>query len=453
MANFLALLRYLIGKLLLRKYLLAYGLVMFALGFITAQTLATSRQVADETAQNEATAPDVPVQRRVFVAPEAPLKAPKIAAGEAQKVQLVIERGDTLIGVLTKAGIDSKEAFAVTRALKKVYDVRSINVGDELYATFRENQQSGDLEFTSLIVEKSDYRLTLLKQENGEFDAQRQEKKLERHVNRAGGVISSSLFQLATELEVPSSVMMEAIKAYSYDVDFQRDIRNGNNFEVVYETYVDDKGQFVREGDMLFASLLVNGEELKIFRFTTPDGDTDYYTEDGHSVKKALLRTPINGARISSGFGMRRHPVLGYSRMHKGVDFAAPRGTPVYAAGDGTIDMIGRRGGYGNYVRIRHNPEYSTAYAHLYKFANGMKRGRHVKQGQVIAYSGSTGVSTGPHLHYEVLIAGRQVNPNKVKMTPGRKLDKRELATFNDAKKKMIALRSSLPLRSQVARN
>jgi murein DD-endopeptidase MepM/ murein hydrolase activator NlpD len=247
--------------------------------------------------------------------------------------------------------------------------------------------------------------------------------------------------------------MMEAIKAYSYDVDFQRDIRNGNNFEVVYETYVDDKGQFVREGDMLFASLLVNGEELKIFRFTTPDGDTDYYTEDGHSVKKALLRTPINGARISSGFGMRRHPVLGYSRMHKGVDFAAPRGTPVYAAGDGTIDMIGRRGGYGNYVRIRHNPEYSTAYAHLYKFANGMKRGRHVKQGQVIAYSGSTGVSTGPHLHYEVLIAGRQVNPNKVKMTPGRKLDKRELATFNDAKKKMIALRSSLPLRSQVARN
>lgn len=468
MANFFALLRYLLGKMLLRKYLVFYGVVVFALGFVTAQTVATTRHLAREilaertTRTAETTAQKTPQKNPFIVQAVAPettvpekqsvlaIKTPVVEDGP-QKVQLVVERGDTLIGVLTKAGVDDKEAYQAANALKKIYDMRSINVGQEIYASFAEKEDTGDLDFVSLTIEKPDHRVVVKKGDKGEFAAKKEEKKLEKQISRAGGMISTSLFQLAGALEVPSSVMQQAVKAYSYDVDFQRDIKNGNHFEVIYEIYTDENGQYVREGEMLFASLTVNGEELKIIRHTTPDGDTDYYTEDGHSVRKALLRTPISGARISSGFGMRRHPVLGYSRMHKGVDFAVPRGTPVYAAGDGVVDQVGKKGGYGNYLRIRHTSEYVTAYAHLHKYASGLKKGRKVKQGQVVAYSGNTGVSTGPHLHYEVIVAGRQVNPSKVKMTPGRKLNKKELAGFNEAKKKMIALRTSLPMREQVA--
>jgi murein DD-endopeptidase MepM/ murein hydrolase activator NlpD len=468
MANFFALLRYLLGKMLLRKYLVFYGVVVFALGFVTAQTVATTRHLAREfpaertTRTAETTAQKTPQKNPFIVQAVAPettvpekqsvlaIKTPVVEDGP-QKVQLVVERGDTLIGVLTKAGVDDKEAYQAANALKKIYDMRSINVGQEIYASFAEKEDTGDLDFVSLTIEKPDHRVVVKKGDKGEFAAKKEEKKLEKQISRAGGMISTSLFQLAGALEVPSSVMQQAVKAYSYDVDFQRDIKNGNHFEVIYEIYTDENGQYVREGEMLFASLTVNGEELKIIRHTTPDGDTDYYTEDGHSVRKALLRTPISGARISSGFGMRRHPVLGYSRMHKGVDFAVPRGTPVYAAGDGVVDQVGKKGGYGNYLRIRHTSEYVTAYAHLHKYSSGIKKGRKVKQGQVVAYSGNTGVSTGPHLHYEVIVAGRQVNPSKVKMTPGRKLNKKELAGFNEAKKKMIALRTSLPMREQVA--
>lgn len=464
MANFFALLRYLLGKMLLRKYLVLYGVVVFALGFVTAQTVATTRHLArDIPAERVVKTAEAPTQKNPFIvqaveeekpAPEKPsvlaIKTPIVEDGP-QKVQLVVERGDTLIGVLTKAGVEDKEAYKAANALKKIYDMRSINVGQEIYASFTEKEETGDLDFVSLTIEKPDHRVVVKKNDKGEFAAKKEEKKLEKQISRAGGLITTSLFQLAGALEVPSSVMQQAVKAYSYDVDFQRDIRNGNHFEVIYEIYTDENGQYVREGEMLFASLTVNGEELKIIRHTTPDGDTDYYTEDGHSVRKALLKTPISGARISSGFGMRRHPVLGYSRMHKGVDFSVPRGTPVYAAGDGVVDQVGKKGGYGNYLRIRHTSEYSTAYAHLHKYASGIKRGRRVKQGQVVAYSGNTGVSTGPHLHYEVIVAGRQMNPSKVKMTPGRKLNKKELAGFNEAKKKMIALRTSLPMREQVA--
>ncbi len=244
---------------------------------------------------------------------------------------------------------------------------------------------------------------------------------------------------------------MEAIRSFSYDVDFQRDIQSGSSFEVLYEVFNDEEGHKVRDGDLKYSLLTIGNKRMEIYKFTPNGGEDGFYTADGRAVRKALLRTPVSGARISSGFGMRRHPIMGYSKMHKGVDFAAASGTPVYAAGDGVIDKIGRFGAYGKYVRIRHNGTYSTAYAHLNKYASGMKKGRRVKQGQVVAYVGSTGRSTGPHLHYETLVDGKQTNPLSIKMSPGKKLTQVAMKKFEEKKGEIDTLVASLPLEKQIA--
>jgi len=224
--------------------------------------------------------------------------------------------------------------------------------------------------------------------------------------------------------------MIAAIRAFSYSVDFQRDIQPGDTFEVLYERLLDDRGAVAREGEMLFAGLTLSGKPLELFRVELGDDAAEYYQPDGTSIKKALLRTPVDGARITSGFGMRSHPILGYSKMHKGMDFGAPTGTPVYAAGDGIVDEIGAWGSYGNYVRLRHTGAVSTAYAHLSRFAPDMRKGKRVRQGDVIAFVGSTGRSTGPHLHYEVFNGRTQVNPAAVELPVAKALEGKELASF-----------------------
>jgi murein DD-endopeptidase MepM/ murein hydrolase activator NlpD len=223
---------------------------------------------------------------------------------------------------------------------------------------------------------------------------------------------------------------MSMIKMLSWDVDFQRDIQPGDRFEVMYERYYTDGGKFVRTGDVLYANLILSGKSHPIYRHTSKGGTTDYFDAKGVSARKALLRTPIDGARLTSNFGKRHHPILGYTMMHRGVDFAAPVGTPIYAAGDGIVDVREREGAYGNYIRVRHNSDYATAYAHMSRFAPRIQKGSRVKQGQVIGFVGSTGRSTGPHLHFEVLQKGQQINPMAVKMPIGDKLAGAELERF-----------------------
>jgi murein DD-endopeptidase MepM/ murein hydrolase activator NlpD len=221
---------------------------------------------------------------------------------------------------------------------------------------------------------------------------------------RAEGRIDSSLMQAGIDAGVPASVMIEMIRIYSFDVDFQRDIQKGDSFEVMYERLFDEDGAPVHDGAVRYAALTLSGKTYRLYLFEGEDGARDYFNEKGASVRKALLRTPVDGARISSTFGKRRHPILVYTKMHKGTDFAAPSGTPIMAAGDGVVEKAGRNGGYGNYIRIRHNGTYKTAYAHLSKFARGVRAGSRVRQGDIIGYVGTTGRSTGPHLHYEVLM-------------------------------------------------
>jgi murein DD-endopeptidase MepM/ murein hydrolase activator NlpD len=247
---------------------------------------------------------------------------------------------------------------------------------------------------------------------------------------------------------------MDLIRAYSWDVDFQRDIQRNDRFEVMFETKVDNDGNRVRTGDILMASLTLSGTELRLIRHELADGSVDYFNEKGESVRKALLRTPVDGARLSSRFGKRKHPILGYTRMHRGVDFAAARGTPIMAAGDGVVEYAKTNGSYGRYLRIRHNSTYKSAYAHLNSFAKGIGVGSRVKQGQIVAYVGTTGRSTGPHLHYEILRNNAQINPLSLKLPTGQKLEGDELKRFQASRASLEATFAAVdkPLRT-AARN
>ncbi|MBP2316226.1 M23 family metallopeptidase [Azospirillum soli] len=343
---------------------------------------------------------------------------------------LSVGRGDTLMDMLTGADVPRDEANSAITALRKVYDPRKLQIGQEVTVLF-EPRRGGSKRFVGLEFLPDVVRsVSVARKGDADFTSREVEKSVTRQPVAAQGVIRSSLFETGSAAGVPVSVMMALIKTYSHEVDFQRDLQPGDQFEVLYERMVTSDGKVAGEGDVLYAALVLSGEEYPIFRHKTRDGRVDYYNRDGESIRRALLVTPIDGAKLTSGFGMRHHPILGYSKMHKGMDFGAPTGTPIYAAGRGVIEEAGQRGAYGNYIRIRHNTEVSTAYAHLSRFAKETRRGARVDQGDIIGYVGTTGRSTGPHLHYEVLKGGGQVNPRSIDLPTGEKLEGREMQAF-----------------------
>ena len=232
-------------------------------------------------------------------------------------------------------------------------------------------------------------------------------------------IIKKSLYASAVETNIKPEIIIEFARIFGFEIDFQRDIRKNDYFKILYEKYVDDAGKFIKNGSVLYAHMSVNGREITLYKFGN-DKDYGYFNSNGKSVEKALMKTPINGARLSSSFGKRKHPILGYNKLHTGTDFAAPSGTPIMASGSGTITRAKWCGGGGNCIKIKHNSTYETIYAHMKSFAKGMKVGRKVKQGQIIGYVGSTGMSTGPHLHYEVVVNGKKVNSQKLKLPSGK---------------------------------
>ncbi len=356
---------------------------------------------------------------------------------DVQKV-IEVQRGDTLYGVLVEAGLSETEAKDAVGALTDVFSPRSLKAGQEITLNLT-TAAGGDgivtapqPQLVSLSLEPSVGRdVTVSRDAKGTLVAEAVDKPLTESRARAAGIINFSLYDAAMKAGLPSSVIADVIRAYSYDVDFQRDIQEGDSFEVVYERLENADGELARTGQMLYAALTTSGVTRQIYWFEQ-NGDGQFYNSKGEAVRKTLLATPIDGARITSGFGARKHPILGYTKMHKGMDFGAPIGTPIFAAGNGTIVEMGRKGAYGNYVRIKHNGTYQTAYAHTSRFAKGLKKGDKVKQGQVIAYVGTTGRSTGPHLHFEVLVDGVQVNPKKIKSTGSSKLAGKDLKAFKN---------------------
>lgn len=367
---------------------------------------------------------------------------------ELRRTAFTVKSGDTLGRILNRAGVNTETAHAAMSALKGVFDPRDLRAGqaiDVLYAPAATgSDQAGGFAGFQIPLDYAT-RIHVAPAPQGGFQAQEVKKDLETRPVRAEGTITWSLFAAGSEAGVPANVMAELVRAFSWDVDFQRDIRKNDKFEVLFERKVDEHGRAVHNGRIVFAALTLSGERKPIYLHQTVNGDWDYFDEKGQSAKKALMRTPIDGARLSSHFGNRKHPILGYTKKHTGTDFAAPPGTPIYAAGDGVVDYAAWKGGYGKYVRIRHNSEYSTAYAHMRAFKKGMGKGKRVKQGQVIGYVGTTGRSTGPHLHYEIIRRGVKVNPMRVKMPSGQKLKGQELARFEATRDKLNTLWASLP--------
>ncbi|WP_085783768.1 M23 family metallopeptidase [Candidatus Nucleicultrix amoebiphila] len=349
-----------------------------------------------------------------------------------------LKKGETLITALTNVGIDKLQAQGVAEALKKVFKPKDLRPDHELYLTirqYRDKPEFRDLEelnFEATI----DSSITVTKTD-GVFKAQKEAKKLILSIRRVSGQIESGLYVDASKRNVPSKILHEMTQNLLYEIDFQRAFHPGDTYGLIYETDVNPDSLKEQPRSLLFAIVELQDKTVSFYRFKPEKGDSGYYNAKGESIKRGLLRTPIDGAKISSRYGMRRHPILGYTRAHKGVDFSAPSGTPIMASGSGVVDKSGHSRGYGNCVRIKHNHEYSTFYAHLSRFAKGMKAGKRVKQGEVIGYVGSTGLASGPHLHYELLRFNTQINPSKVSMLPAAKLSGKDMERFKAFKAKI----------------
>lgn len=357
-----------------------------------------------------------------------------------------VKNGDSLASLLSDLGICYSEILEVSKSITplcKLSDLRPDN--DKLVV--RVKPINGDDEkirakLEALEIIKSPiYKIVSLKTKDG-FKTIEKKSNVNSELVRGEGIIEkgTSLTQVAVANDIPYNIIDKFYEVFSFDVDFERDIYPGDKFQVMYEQLYSDNGEYLGTGEVIFASLYLNSrkQEFRLFRYENEKGVVGYYDENGKGASKTLKKTPINGARISSKFNKnRKHPVLGYSRAHKGVDFAAPTGTPIPAAGSGKIVFRGWKSGYGNYIKIRHNGTYSTAYAHLSRFKPGVNVGTQVKQGQIVGYVGNTGLSTGPHLHYEIIKDGIQVNPLTVKLPSIQNLSKNEIVKFESARDKI----------------
>jgi murein DD-endopeptidase MepM/ murein hydrolase activator NlpD len=355
--------------------------------------------------------------------------------------EMRVANGETLAGLLTRAGASSSDASAALNSIADVYNPRRLRPGQAISLYFQRDEGEAQLTGVAFRSEPG-ASVTANRTTAGGFEAREVQMPLTFEIARIAAPVDTSLYSSALALGATDREVAALADAFSYDVDFQRDVRPGDDFELVFERFYDDEGNTVRTGDLLFVSLESSRGSREFYQFMAPgDSRPDWYDADGKSARRFLMKTPINGARLSSGFGMRRHPILGYSRMHRGTDFAAPTGTPILAAGDGVVERAGPFSSFGNYVRIRHANGYETAYAHMSRFARGMRAGARVRQGQIIGYVGTTGRSTGPHLHYEVLRRGQQVNPMSLRVANGRNLTGRALELFMIERERINTLR------------
>lgn len=357
-----------------------------------------------------------------------------------------LESGDTLIELLLESGIEKSEAYTLSSALTSVFDPRDLAAGQELTLVTRQ-EDGGDgrrcLELLSFSP-ATDRLVTVEHDDHVSFSPRVESISHEARFVRRSGFIETSFYEAARSAGVPVSVLLSMFNVFSYALDFQRELRPGDSFEVAYSIYKDDVTNRRHPGELAFANLTVQGRAFRAYRYTTVEGYTGYFDATGKSLETNLMRTPIDGARLSSLFGKRPHPVLGYTRMHRGVDFAAASGTPILAAGDGTVVRRGRNGDFGRYIRIRHGEGYSTAYAHLSGYANELNIGDRVRQGDIIGLVGSSGLATGPNLHYEVMRNGRQIDPMTIASPPNRVLRNEEMAKFETEVTRLTTLLGSL---------
>tara|TARA_B100001123_G_C15235367_1_gene996948 strand:+ start:296 stop:1603 length:1308 start_codon:yes stop_codon:yes gene_type:complete len=341
-----------------------------------------------------------------------------------------IKSGDSIQKILKKLKIKNKEIQTVINQYKKYSNPNQLLVGNFIDIVVEKNSTGAENSISkfSIPITKST-SIEIARDEENNIQSKKIITKLYKKKVLAENIILKNLYTAAIEAKINPDTIIEFARIFGFEIDFQRDIRKKDYFKILYDKYVDENGEYIKSGPILYAHMSVNGREITLYKFGT-DKDYGYFDVNGKSVEKALMKTPINGARLSSSFGMRKHPILGFNKMHRGTDFAAPSGTPIMASGTGTIVLAKWCGGGGNCIKIKHNNTYETVYAHMKSFAKGMKAGRKVKQGQIIGYVGSTGMSTGPHLHYEVIVNGKKVNSQTLKLPSGKVLKDNERQLF-----------------------
>ena len=356
-----------------------------------------------------------------------------------------LQEGDTFTSVLKKASLNDVEVNQVIEVISKKIDLRKLKVGT-LIETYTKSIDENKI-VDEIIIYPDNEKKIYVQKINNKFIAGEDIKKLFQKLKIYEVEIDNSIYESLKTLDTPDEIIMEFVQLYSFDIDFQRDIRKGNKIKILFDIYTDSKNNLIKTGEIYFSEIILKNESYELYRFKS-EGDefVEYFSDEGKSATKALMKTPINGARLSSGFGMRKHPILGYNKKHQGVDFAAPTGTPIMAAGTGHIEFVGNNGGAGKYIRIKHLNGYKTSYSHLSKYASGIKKNVKVRQGQIIGFVGNTGLSTGPHLHYEVIFNGKRINPMKMKLPSGKQLKGKNLEDFLIEKERINAEISELTL-------
>ena len=356
-----------------------------------------------------------------------------------KKIKHKIKSGETFDKILESYSIEKSEIIKIKNSLNKKVNLNKLNTKQIIQFSLDKTNNKIDEFIYQISNTQKIYLKRNIKEDS--FNKEIVSIKLEKKIVYKENLIIQSLYKAATDQQIPANTIIEFAGMYGFQVDFQRDIRKNDKFQIMYEIFLNEKNEIVETGEILYANLKLSGLDNNLYFFDNK-GSEGHYDKNGKSVKKALMKTPINGARLSSPFGMRKHPIDGYNKMHKGTDFAAPMGTPIMASGDGVVKKAGWCGGGGNCVKIKHNSTYQTVYAHMSKFARGIKPGVRVKQGQTIGYVGSTGKSTGPHLHYEVIVNGKKVNSQKLKLPSGKILKGKERKLFETKKIKLDVLKS-----------
>ena len=351
----------------------------------------------------------------------------------------VIKEGETFDKILKSYYIKEDEILSVKKKLSKRVNLNKLTTNQKIQFTI--NQSDNQLKEFIFQISNSEKIYLTKNEEKNDFNKEIILTKLYKEIVYDENIILNSLYNAASKKDVPINTIIEFARIYGFEVDFQRDIRKRDSFQIMYEVYKDDNKKIIETGEILFANLKLSGKDKTLYFFES-NNTKGHFDKNGKSSQKALMKTPINGARLSSPFGMRKHPIDGFNKMHRGTDFAAPTGTPIMASGNGVVKKAGWCGGGGNCVVIKHNSTYQTVYAHMSKFANGIRSGVRVKQGQTIGYVGSTGKSTGPHLHYEVIVNGKKINSQTLKLPSGKILKGQERKIFETSKIKLDVLKS-----------
>ena len=338
-----------------------------------------------------------------------------------------LEEGDTFISTLKKTNLNDREIDQLIIAAEDSMETNKLRIGTRI-EIISELIKEKRIVKEVLIYPDNEEKISVLRIDD-KFIVRKDVKTLYSELVFHEVEIDKSIYSSLKNINVPDNIIMSFVQLFSFDIDFQRDIRSKNQIRILFEQFKDKDGKLIKTGSIFFAEIVLTKDAYELYKFED-NNDIEYFNSDGKSATKALMKTPINGARLSSAYGMRKHPILGYNKKHMGVDFAAPTGTPIMAAGTGHIEYVGTNGGAGKYIRIKHLNGYKTSYSHLSSYASGMQKNVRVKQGQTIGYVGSTGLSTGPHLHYEVIFNGEKINPMKMKLPSGKKLKGTSLNNF-----------------------